>query len=179
MKSLMKFFALAVAILGFSANSFGQESATANATGTIVTPIAIELTSTATNGGNMNFGNVAVQSSTAGTVELTPAGTRNATDGVTLPAVPGAVSAASFDVTGANSYTYSITLPSSTTTVTSGANEMTVDTWTSTPTEADGGTLNASGAQTIKVGATLHIAAAQPAGEYVSSTPFTVTVNYN
>jgi hypothetical protein len=180
MKNLMKFFALAVVVLGFSVSSFGQENTTATATGTIVTPIAIAKTSTATNGGNMNFGNVAVQSSTGGTVILAPAGTRSTGgSGVTLPTVAGSVSAASFDVTGTANYTYSITLPTSATTVTSGTDEMTVDTWTSTPTEASGGTLNGSGAQTIKVGATLHVDAAQPAGTYVSGTPFTVTVNYN
>jgi hypothetical protein len=127
----------------------------------------------------MNFGNVAVQSSTGGTVLLTPAGTRTPGGGVTLPAVTGSVSAASFDVSGTPNYTYSISLPTSTTTVTSGANEMTVDSWTSTPTEAAGGTLNASGVQTIKIGASLNVAAAQAAGTYVSGTPFEVTVNYN
>ncbi len=53
---------------------------------------------------------------------------------------------------------------------------MTVDTFTSTPSGT--GSL-AGGSQTLSVGATLHVAAAQAAGTYTSATPFTVTVNYN
>jgi len=147
-----------------------QVSATATATGTIVTPIAIA------NSGNMNFGNVAV-SGIAGTVILTPAGTRTKGGGVTLPAVPGTVTAAHFAVTGTSNYTYSITLPLTATTVTSGSNTMTVTAFTSTPTTT--GTLSGTGTQTIDVGATLNVGANQAAGTYVSGTPFSVTVNYN
>lgn len=147
-----------------------QVTANATATGTIVTPIAI------TNSGDMNFGNVAV-SATGGTVVLAPAGTRTITGGVTLPAVPGTVTAAHFAITGTANYTYSITLPSTATTVTSGANTMTVDAFTSNPGTT--GTLSAAGTQTVDVGATLNVSALQAAGTYVSGTPFDVTVNYN
>ena len=170
--NMKKLIALAIVILGFSAISFAQVTATATATGTIVAPIAIA------NTGNMNFGNVAV-SGTAGTVILSAAGSRTTTGGVTLPATFGTVSAAHFAVTGTANYNYSITLPSSATTVTSGGNTMTVSTFTSTPTPLLGGTLNASGAQTIDVVATLNVGAGQAAGIYVSGTPFSVTVNYN
>ncbi len=147
-----------------------QVTANATATGTIVTPIAI------TNSGDMNFGNVAV-SATGGTVVLAPAGTRTITGGVTLPAVPGTVTAAHFEIEGTANYTYSITLPSTATTVTSGANTMTVDAFTSNPGTT--GTLSAAGKQTVDVGATLNVSALQAAGTYVSGTPFDVTVNYN
>jgi len=147
-----------------------QETATATATATIVTPISITKTV------DMNFGNVAVQSTTAGTVVLTPAGVRSATGGVTLPATAGTVTAATFTVDGEGSYTYSITLPSSTLIITDGTNTMTVGTFTSTPSAT--GTLS-SGTQTLKVGATLNVGAAQPSGVYTSTTPFDVTVNYN
>ncbi|HBC79095.1 MAG TPA: hypothetical protein DCZ51_10735, partial [Bacteroidales bacterium] len=70
-----------------------------------------------------------------------------------------------------------ITLPAAATTITSGANTMTVDTWTSSPSGT--GTLSAGGSQALTVGATLNVGASQPAGTYVSGTPFTVTVNYN
>jgi hypothetical protein len=53
---------------------------------------------------------------------------------------------------------------------------MTASTFTSTPGPI--GTLTA-GTQTLNVGATLNVAAAQPAGVYLSGTPFDVTVNYN
>ncbi len=169
MKSIIKIFTLAIIALGFSTVSFAQVSATANASGTIVTPIAIVKSA------DLNFGNIAV-GSTAGTVVLAPAGTRTATGGVTLPATTGTVSAAAFNVTGQAGYTFSITLPSTPTTVTSGANSMTVNAFTSDPTPT--GTLTA-GAQTVKVGATINVGANQAAGTYTSATPFTVTVNYN
>jgi len=157
-------------MFGYTAATFGQASATATATATIVAPIAIANTA------DMNFGNVAVGAS-AGTVILTPAGGRSTTGGVTLPAVTGTVTAAAFNVTGQANFTYAITLPAAATTITSGANTMTVDTWTSNPTPT--GTLSAGGSQALTVGATLNVNANQPAGTYVSATPFTVTVNYN
>jgi hypothetical protein len=167
---MKKLIVFAIAIFGFTAVSFGQVTGTATATGTIVTPIAIA------NAGNMNFGNVAVNT-TDGTVVLAPAGTRTLTGGITLPIVAGTVTAAKFNITGTANFTYAITLPSTATTVTSGGNNMTVTDFTSTPTST--GTLSGAGAQQILVGATLNVAGSQPAGTYVSGTPFEVIVNYN
>jgi hypothetical protein len=169
MKHMKKLISFAILMFAFTAATFAQVSATASATATIVAPIAITKTV------DMNFGNVAA-SVAAGTVVLTPAGTRSATGGVTLPATVGTVSAASFTVTGTAGYTYSITLPGAPTTITSGGNNMTVDTFTSNPTPT--GTLT-GGTSTLTVGATLNVGASQAAGVYVSGTPFTVTVNYN
>lgn len=158
-----------MAMLGTA--SIAQETATATATATIVTPISISKTV------DMNFGNVAVQSTTGGTVVLAPAGTRTTTGAVTLPAVTGTVTAASFTVGGQGTYTYAITLPTSAVTLSDGASHtMTVTTFTSNPSGT--GALTA-GSQTLNVGATLNVAAAQAAGTYVSGTPFNVTVNYN
>jgi len=166
MKTTIKIFSLAIAIIGFSATSFAQVHATATASGTIVTPIAISKTV------DMNFGNVAVSSS-AGTVVLAAAGTRSATGGVTLPATSGTVAAAQFTVTGESGYTYSVTLPASNT-VKFGSNTMTVNTFVSNTTgKLTGGT------EILKVGATLNVGASQAAGTYISEAPFTVTVNYN
>src|SRR5258707_15610441 len=97
----------AFALLVSASGSFAQSTATATATATIVTPISITKTV------DMNFGNVAVQASTGGTVVLAPAGTRTTTGGVTLPVTAGTVTAASFTVNGQGAYTYAITLPSS------------------------------------------------------------------
>ncbi|HSO77411.1 MAG TPA: DUF4402 domain-containing protein [Bacteroidales bacterium] len=166
---MKKFLAISILMFAFAAVTFGQVNATATATATIVTPIAI------VNASNMNFGNVAVNA-TPGTVVLAPAGTRTATAGVTLPTVAGTVSAATFTVTGTPGATYSITLPVGTNTITDGTNNMTVGTWTSSPTPT--GTLT-GGTETLRVGATLNVGGSQPAGVYVSGTPFTVTVNYN
>lgn len=167
---MKKLIVFAIAIFGFTAVSFGQVTGTATATGTIVTPIAIA------NAGNMNFGNVAV-SATGGTVILAPAGTRTLTGGITLPIVTGTVTAAKFNITGTASYTYAITLPALATTVTSGGNTMLVNEFTSTPVAT--GQLDGTGAQQIQVGATLNVAGSQPAGTYISGTPFEVIVNYN
>ena len=167
---MKKFALLLIAIAGFAVMANAQVTGHATVTGTIVTPIAI------VNSGDMNFGNVAV-SAVGGTVVLAPASTRTKTGGVTLPATPGTVSAAHFNITGAANFTYAITLPVISTTVTSGPNNMTVDTFTSTPSLT--GLLDGSGNQTVNVGATWNISALQPAGTYVSATPFDITVNYN
>ena len=167
---LTKLSVFAVIMIAFSANTFAQPgvSATATATATIITPIAISNTV------NMNFGNIAVNA-TIGTVVLTPAGARSVTGGCTLPTPTGTVSAASFTVSGLSGATYSITLPAAATTITA-VTSMTVDTWTSLPTPT--GTLT-GGSETLTVGATLHVGASQAAGVYTSATPFSVTVNYN
>ncbi|MES2285362.1 MAG: DUF4402 domain-containing protein [Bacteroidota bacterium] len=170
MKKLTKISAISILMIGSGFSVFGQASATATASATIIIPIAITKTV------DMNFGTAAVQAGTGGTIVLTPAGGRTVTGGVTLPNVTGTVTAASFNVTGEGTSTYSITLPVAPLTITSGINTMTVSTFTSTPTPT--GTLTA-GAQTLLVGGTLNVAAAQAPGTYISGTPFTVTVNYN
>jgi|ERR1700722_516454 hypothetical protein len=169
MKNGTKLAVAAFALIAFSSSSFAQATATATATATIVTPISIAEVV------NMNFGNLAVQTGTGGTCVMTPAGVRSITGGVTMPVINGTVTAASFTVTGQGAYTYAITLPA-TVTLTSGVNTMTATTFTSTPSAT--GALTA-GTQTLNVGATLNVAAAQAAGTYVSGTPFSVTVNYN
>jgi uncharacterized protein DUF4402 len=85
-----------------------------------------------------------------------------------------AVTAAAFTVSGQGSATYAITLPASAT-VTSGANTMTVNGFTSNP--AGTGTLSGAGSQNLLVGATLNVGASQATGTY--SGTFDVTVTYN
>ncbi len=170
MKQTAKLFVLALVMISFSAITYAQVSATATASATIVSPIAISKTV------DMNFGNVAA-SGTAGTVVLTPAGGRSTTGGVTLPVTAGTVTAASFTVTGTPDYTYAITLPAAALTITSGGPSMTVSNWTSTPTPT--GTLT-GGTSTLTVGATLNVGVNQTAGVYgIPAETFTVTVNYN
>ncbi|MEC3966257.1 DUF4402 domain-containing protein [Flagellimonas halotolerans] len=168
MKKVVYFIMFAV--VGSFSGLYAQESATATATATVVAPIAI------TKSADMNFGNVAVSASTSGTVVLAPGGTRTVTGGATIPATTGTVNAAAFNITGEAGYTYSITLPSSITLNDGGVNTMTVDTFTSTPSGT--GTLTA-GAETVNVGATLNLAAAQASGTYSNTSDLTVTVNYN
>src|SRR5687768_7382925 len=104
MKHVNKMFVVVLLLVG-SASVKAQSTAQATATATIVTPISISKTA------DMNFGNLAVDAVTGGSVELTPAGSRIAADGVSLPATAGTVSAAAFTVTGNAGYTYAITLP--------------------------------------------------------------------
>jgi len=172
MKKMNKFFALSIVMVSFAASTFAQVSATATASATIVAPIAITKTF------DMNFGNLAVSPTVAGTVVLPAAAApvRTVTAGVTL--MPGGtVTAAAFTVTGLANATYSITLPASASLTGPGA-PMTADTFVSTPTVAAGGVLTL-GTQTLYVGATLNVAAAQVAGAYTTPAAFTVTVNYN
>ena len=165
-----KLIVTTILMAGFATTSFAQATATATATGTIITPITI------TKNADMSFGNIAVQAATGGTVVLAPAGTRTSTSGVTLPATTGTVTAAAFTVDGTGSLTYSITLPSTATlTRASGSETMTAGTFTSNPSGT--GTLS-SGTQDIAVGATLTVAAGQVPGVYTSGN-FNVTVNYN
>ena len=169
---MKKMFFSALSLLGFAINSNAQATAQASATATIVTPISI------TKNVDMNFGNVAVSATIAGTVILAPAGTRTTggAGGVTLPATTGTVTAADFTVNGNGAFTYAITLPASATLTRVGGSEtMTANAFTSTPSGT--GTLS-GGTQNLKVGATLNVAAAQVAGTYVCAS-FDVTVNYN
>ena len=167
---MKKLLALFVVVLGFSAVSFAQSTATATASATIIGPISLTKVT------DMNFGNIAV-GTLGGTVVLAPAGGRTATT-VTLPAVIGTVSAATFTVSGVGSSTYAITLPTGDYTITrlTGSETMTVNTFTSTPSAT--GTL-AGGTQTLAVGATLNVTGSQVAGTYTNAVGFPVTVNYN
>ena len=173
MKNITRLFAFAFVILGFSATSYGQATATASSNATIITPISISKDA----GGDLNFGNVAVSAATGGTVVLPTSGVRTQTGGVTLPVVTGTVNAASFTVTGSGTSTYSISLPTSDVTLTgTPSGTMIVNTFISTPSGT--GALT-GGTQVVKVGATLHVAAAQPAGTYTNAAGLFVTVNYN
>ena len=174
MKNTFRILAAAGALLlsATASESFAQATATASATATIVTPIDISKTA------DMNFGNVAVHATQAGEVVLAPGGTRTASNGVTLPATAGTVTAASFTVSGQANYTYAIMLPTGATVLDDGnSNTMNVDTWTSSP--ATTGTLSSTGSQTLNVGAKLWVSGGQAAGVYTSTSNFSVTVNYN
>jgi len=171
MKNMKKVLVLSIVVLGFAASTFAQVTATASTTATILTPIAITKTV------DMNFGNIAVSPTVAGTVVLPTTGARTLTGGVTLPVVTGTVTPATFTVTGDGTSTYSITLPGSTITLNGPASStMTVQSFVSTPSST--GVLTA-GTQTVKVGATLNVSAGQGAGTYTNAAGLFVTVNYN
>jgi hypothetical protein len=164
-------FLMTLAAQNVNAQPFtGQKTATSATEATIITPIAITKTI------DLNFGNV-VSGTGTGTVTVVPAGTRSSAGDVTLPAAtPGTITAATFNVTGLANATYSITLPT-TLNVVSGANSMVVNGFTSNPTPT--GTLSASGAETVTVGATLNVGANQAAGTYTNASDLEITVAYN
>jgi len=170
MKSMnaLKLAAVLMAGTGLAAVSTSQAwaaSANSNADAEIVAPIGISNTT------GMNFGRVA-PTAVAGTVVLDTASSRTPTNVDLLTG--GTVSAATFAVTGDASETYSITLPASAT-ITSGANNMTVDSFTH---DAGGSpALDGTGNDSFNVGATLNVGANQAAGSYTGT--FAVTVDYN
>jgi len=138
------------------------KQATADAAATIIAPLTI------TKNVDLNFGNIA-SGSAAGSVVLSPAGGRTATN-VILPNVTGTVSAAQFTVNGLAGANYSLTLPPSAT-ISSGSETMVINNFTSNATNVLTG-----GSETFSVGATISIAANQPAGLYTGN--FSVTVDY-
>jgi hypothetical protein len=174
MRHLKKLLALSIVMTAFTVATFGQASDVSAASATIVSPIAINNTRA------LEFGNIAAAAA-AGSVTLSPdAATTRSFVGVTLPAVTGTVSSAEFEVTGTPAYTYSIAITPASVNITNGGGQtMSVGSFTSTPTVLAGGTLDATGAQNIYVGATLTVGANQAPGTYTNASAFTVTVNYN
>jgi hypothetical protein len=168
MKKVTKIFALAIIMIAFSASTFAQVTASADASATIVAPIAITKVT------DMDFGNVYVSATVAGTVVLATDGSRTVTGGAGLPGTAGTPSAASFTVTGTAAANFTITLPASVT-ISNGGNNMTVDVFESDPTSP---AVLTGGSVTLDVGATLNVAAGQATGLYTTGTQFDVTVNY-
>jgi hypothetical protein len=100
----------AIAMIAFTVNSFAQESATGSSTTTVIAPITI------TAGNALAFGNV-TEDGTGGTVTVTAAASATATGATGAQAVDGTVTAGAFNVGGETGNVYTITLPSTTTTL--------------------------------------------------------------
>lgn len=130
---------------------------------------------TVTNTQSLSFGKFVAGS--GGTVTISPSGFRSATGSVELLNANGG-SAAEFVVSDTDplnaSRSYTITLPADgTVTLTAGSGTMAANTFTSDP--QDVGMLTA-GSQTVRVGATLSVQAAQAPGAY--SGTFSIIINY-
>lgn len=162
--------ALTIGLALFAGKDAGaqQSSATASANANAAIVAAISISNTV----DLDFGQV-VAGGTSGTVAMSAGGSRSAVGGVTLGST-GSAAPASFIVSGDANASYSITLPGSMS-LTSGGNNMTVNTFTSSPNGS--GTLGGGGSQNLNVGATLQVGASQAAGSYTGS--FNVTVAYN
>ncbi len=141
--------------------------ATANANATIIQPIAISKSA------DLEFGSIAAGTGVS-VVRISTAGARSLVSGDATLVTGGTVQAAAFTVTGEASTGYDITLPANTT-LTSGANNMTVDTFVDSKTGSS--TLDGSGNDSFTVGADLTVGASQAVGSYTGT--FNVTVNYN
>jgi hypothetical protein len=152
--------------------SAADATASANIDATVVAPITITKTA------ELNFGNFAADSDATGTVAIATDGTRTFSGGASrVTSGTGTVTAASFNVTGEGTSTFSIVLPTTVTlTHTNATNTMSVGTFASDPSGT--GTL-VGGAAAVKVGAILTVAAAQVVGVYSNASGLPVTVAYN
>lgn len=173
-KKMIRLVALASGLSVIALSAQAAPTATASASATIISPIAITKTS------DLVFGNLAVGAvggnvaiSTADVVTISGAGTT-----VAQPAGnTGSPAAAVFGVTGEASLTYAITLPTDgSVSISDGAsNTMQVNGFVSNPGTT--GTLSGAGTDTLKVGATLVVGNNQVPGTYTGT--FSVTVAYN
>ena len=144
-----------------SGTAFAQ-NATANAAADIVSPL--EITSVQ----DLNFGKVSNNAKGIVVIE---------TDGTTTNSTLSQIGnsnpmAASFNITAAQGYKYSITLPESVT-LNSGSNNITVNNFKHDAGENPEGI---GSAKAVGVGATLNVAANQPTGNYTGT--FEVSVAY-
>ena len=126
------------------------------------------------NTGSLAFG--AFAAGGGGTISVSAFGARSKTGSIVLATQGGVPMAAQFLITGTPGATYTITLPADgTVQLSSGASSMALNNFVSSPSGANI-PLGGGGTQTIAVGATLTVSAAQPPGNYSGS--FSVTVNY-
>lgn len=146
--------------------------ATANATGTVVSPIAIVAAT------DLVFGSFAPGA--GGNVTVSTSGVRATTGPILMTGT--VASAARFNITGEASSTYSITHSGSATLV-SGANSMALTKFSdlsaanATSGNPPTGTLDGAGAQSLYVGGTLAVGPTQAPGVYTGTV--IATVEYN
>ncbi len=156
-----------VAVVGaVAALALGARPAAAQITAEFTTPIGITVQQ------DLLFGALIPEGSFPGSVTIASGGGRTGSN-VTL--VSSIFQQAVFKVTGDALALFDITLPTDNTIeLTSGANTMTIATFTSSPSGS--GQILFTGFSFVSVGATLAIAANQPAGTYTGT--FDVTVDY-
>jgi hypothetical protein len=166
-KSIMLFVAI-VMMASFTNKLMAQTQSV----GALILAAGVQITAA----DDMHFGTMLVPT-TAATVILAIDGSRTTTGTITLLGGPLPAKAGSYDLVGENNADYAITIGASTT-ITNGTalNDMTVDNFVCSYAALTG-TLNGSGLDNFKVGATLHLANAQPVGTY--SGTYNLSVDYN
>lgn len=171
-KLILSVFALAAVVLSANAQAnTATDDATSHAE--LITPMSLAKATGATNGGNLEFGKIAIGSG-AGTVQLTAAAAPTVTPGGAATLVAGTTrSAAAFLVGGQEGRAYSVTLPTSTNVV-NGSDNLTITSWTSNASLVIEATNELN---TFYVAGTLNIPADSPVGQYNGT--FDVTVTYN
>jgi len=142
-------------------------TATATITVNIVRPISLNTKS------GMQFGDISSKES-AGTVVLTPRGSRVSTGGASIKSTLASAPAA-FEVQGEPNTTYTISLPKSVVMTGLESKSMVVDNFTSLP--AVSGLADSNGKQMLYVGATLNVGSKQEPGPYAGT--MIVIINYN
>lgn len=148
-----------------SGSVFAQDdSGTADVFAEIVTPINIE------NGTALNFGSIVAAE--GGNVRVNTAGTRTFSNNNMEVISVEPITAASFEVTAANLYAYSISIPSIV--LTGAGNDMAVSFTQDLGGETDGTAKGTGAAQTLKVGGLLTVASGQTAGTYEGEVKVTV-----
>ena len=140
---------------------------TATVTATVISTLSL------TNQSGLAFGDIAA-SNTAGSVVLSPTGSRISTGGASINSTV-AGGPAVFDVQGDPNAVYEITLPVSVVLTATAGNTMSVDNFTSLP--ATTGLTDSGGRETLFVGGTLNVGSNQGFGSY--SGIMSVTVGYN
>lgn len=146
-----------------------KAQATANFTAsvTIIQPIGIKTIA------DLNFAQVDAR--TGGEIILTPQEERITMGNVTLEDGLN-VSAASFEITGQEGFSFSLSLPSGTSFLTNGNKQIAIKDFTSSIGDTGDFTSSTS---SFKVGATIVVNENQNPGIYSTTTPLIVTVNYN
>ncbi len=140
---------------------------TATITANIVKPVSLNAQS------GLKFADVTSKNS-AGTVILSPNGSRVATGGVDIKSGESS-EPATFKVQGEPNAAYTINLPNSTVLTTPSGGTMVVNKFTSLP--AISGLIDANGQQILTVGATLNVGSNQAYGSYAGT--MVVTIQYN
>jgi len=164
-KILISAGALAALALSTPAFAATSNTASANATVNIVSPLSVVKNT------DLNFGTI-VGPFAGEVVHVDSAGTR--TCPVTLTCSGATVTAASFTVSGTKSQGITLTLPSSVTLNGSVSGTLSVDLSGDEPAASQ--TLNASGNYTLNIGGKLTIPSGTVDGVY--SNTFSVTANY-
>ncbi|MFT5218611.1 MAG: hypothetical protein ACI9LO_001307 [Planctomycetota bacterium] len=140
---------------------------TATVSANIVKPISLNTQS------GLNFVDVS-PNIFAGTVVLSPDGSRVATGGASIKSSVNG-EAATFEVQGEPNAVYSISLPEAVLLTGSAGNNMLVDRFTSLPSSS--GRISANGLQTLSVGARLNVGSNQAFGPYAGT--MSVRIDYN